>query len=133
MYSVSKTFQFCYGHRLLREGGKCKSLHGHTAKATFFLKSQDLDERGMVVHFDKLKETLGKWIAENLDHALLISRDDPVVKSLDESREKYLALPSNPTAENIAKLLFDKALEFKLPVYMVEIWESDTSRASYEK
>lgn len=130
MHTISKTFLFCYGHRLLNDRGKCRHLHGHSARATFVL-SGELDERGMVVHFDRLKETIGKWIGENLDHMLILSEKDPVIKHLSAAKEKFLSVPFNPTAENIARMLLEKALEFSLPVTCVEVWESETAKASY--
>lgn len=132
MYTISKTFAFCYGHRLLNDKGKCRHLHGHTAKVTLTLSGNRLDDNGMVFHFDGLKETIGKWIAENLDHTMLLSKRDPMAKILNESGERYLAMESNPTAENIARMIFDKASEFGLPVKMVEVWESETSKATFE-
>lgn len=131
MYSISKTFTFCYGHRLIGDSGRCRNLHGHTAKATFTLEGNELDKNGMVVHFDDLKGTIGKWIGDNLDHTLILSKDDPVGKILDDAGERILSLPFNPTAENLAKMLFEKAREFGLPVMRVDVWESETARASY--
>lgn len=129
MFSISKTFAFCYGHRLLGDQGKCRHLHGHSGRATFTLGSEGLDEQGMVIHFDRLKDTVGRWIAEELDHTLLLHCDDPMVEALRERGERFRALDANPTAENIAGLLYDAALEFGLPVESVEVWESETSKA----
>ena len=131
MYTVSKTFSFCYGHRLLNDDGRCRHLHGHTARATLTLGSKDLDSKGMVCHFDRLKETIGKWINENFDHTLLLSKDDPLVALLEGEGEKLRTLSANPTAEMLAKTLFDVASEFALPIVSVDVWESETSRATY--
>lgn len=133
MFTVTKTFPFCYGHRLIGDEGKCRHLHGHTGKAAFTLGSDKLDERGMVFHFDRLKETIGLWILENLDHTLLLKRDDPMAEILRSNGERFCEMDLNPTAENIAAMLFDRALEFKLPVVRVEVWESDTSKAACER
>ncbi|MFA4874987.1 MAG: 6-carboxytetrahydropterin synthase [bacterium] len=132
MFTVSKTFTFCYGHRLLNDQGRCGRLHGHTARATFVLGSDALDERGMVIHFDRLKETMGKWIAENLDHTTLLCKDDPLAAALEGAGEPFRKLDVNPTAENLAKMLFDLAKESRLPIFKVELWESETSKATYE-
>jgi len=35
-------------------------------------------------------------------------------------------LDSNPTVERIAKLIFDKAHEQRLPVVLVTVWETTT-------
>lgn len=133
MYSVSKTFSFCYGHRLLDDKGKCRHLHGHTAKVTLFLRCDVLDQNGMVIHFDTLKNSMGRWISETLDHSLLLSEKDPLAKMLDASNERYIKVPFNPTAENISKMIFDKAISEGLPVVRVDVWESETSRAGFEK
>lgn len=132
MFNVSKTFSFCYGHRLLGDSGRCRHLHGHTAKVTFTIASENLDQNGMVMHFERLKETIGKWIDENLDHTLILSRCDPIAKILSDMGERYLAIDCNPTAERIAELLFDRAKEFGLNVTEVQVWESESSMASFK-
>ena len=131
MFTVSKTFTFCYGHRLLHDAGRCGRLHGHTARATFALASATLDERGMVVHFERLKETVGEWIREHFDHALLLCRADPIAPALRGIGEPYFEMDENPTAEHIARLLYEVAKGYDLPVTGVEVWESETSRAAY--
>jgi 6-pyruvoyltetrahydropterin/6-carboxytetrahydropterin synthase len=132
MYTVTKMFSFCYGHRLVGDEGKCRHLHGHTSKASFTLGSKNLDGNGMVLHFDRLKETIGRWISENLDHTLLIKRDDPIAGMLRENGERFCEMDGNPTAENIAAMLFDQAKKFELPILRVEVWESETSKATCE-
>lgn len=133
MYSVSKTFSFCYGHRLLGDKGKCRHLHGHTGKATFTLEAEDLDKLSMVIHFDRLKETMGRWISENLDHTLLLHRNDPMADVLRKTGERFRELNTNPTAEGIASMLFDVAFDCGLPIAKVDVWESETSKATYVK
>jgi len=129
-FTVSKTFTFCYGHRLMGDEGRCRHLHGHTGRATFVLASDGLDERGMVVHFDRLKETLGVWIADNLDHSMLLKQDDPAAKALGDAGERFFPMKDNPTAENIARMLYETAKGFDLPVASVEVWESESSKAT---
>lgn len=132
MYTISKTFEFCYGHRLLNDDGKCRNLHGHNARAILVFRAEELDERGMVVHFDRLKEAMGKWISENLDHALLLSEKDPLVTTLRTAGESFRTLPFHPTAENIARMIYCAAREFGLPVTYVDVWETETSKATYK-
>lgn len=132
-YFVSKTFSFCYGHRLPGDNGRCSHLHGHSAKATVTLACDRLDEHGMVYHFDKLKETIGKWIAETLDHKLLLSQHDPVTETLRRAGEEFFAMPASPTAENIARLIFIEAARLDLSVVKVDVRESDTAMATFSK
>ena len=133
MYKVTKQIFFCYGHRLIKYTGKCKHLHGHDAMAEIELSSPELDERGMVVDFSDIKNMLKQWIDDNIDHKMLLHRNDPIVPILQEQQEPLLLMDDNPTAENIAKLLFNKAREFNFPVTEVRLWESPTSCASYKK
>jgi 6-pyruvoyltetrahydropterin/6-carboxytetrahydropterin synthase len=131
MFTISKAFSFCYGHRLLNDKGKCKNLHGHTARVIIFIDADNLDDKGMVCHFDDLKGSIGKWIEENLDHAMLLSKDDPAAKTLKEIGERIYIMEENPTAENIARLITLKAKSLGQAVSRVEVWESDTAKASY--
>ncbi|MBN1282582.1 MAG: 6-carboxytetrahydropterin synthase [Proteobacteria bacterium] len=133
MFTISKTFSFCYGHRLLGDPGRCRHLHGHTARATLTLASSSLDEHGMVLHFDRLKETIGRWIEENLDHCMLLCERDPAAACLRDAGERFMEMKENPTAENIARMLFERSKSFNLPVIRVDVWESDTAKASYGK
>jgi 6-pyruvoyltetrahydropterin/6-carboxytetrahydropterin synthase len=131
MYTVSKSFSFCYGHRLYGDVGKCRHMHGHTGRATFTLASEELDELSMVLHFDRLKETIGRWISENIDHTLLLNKKDPIALALRERGERFMELDGNPTAERIARMLFDVAKGFDLPIRSVDVWESESSKASF--
>lgn len=132
-HTVSKTFSFCYGHRLMGDSGRCRHLHGHTARATIVLRRAELDEKGMVFHFDRIKETIGAWITEHIDHKLLLSKGDPLCPALEAVGENFRAVPFNPTAESIAKWIFGETKGFGLPVVRVDVWESETSMASYEE
>ena len=112
--------------------GKCGGLHGHTARAMIVIEADDLDKLGMVCHFDELKEKIGRWIEDNLDHKMLLAEGDPLAKALREHGEKVVTLAGNPTAENIARMVFDETKTAGLPVSQVEIWESPTSKATYK-
>lgn len=133
MYTVSKTFSFCYGHRLLGDKGKCRHLHGHSARVVIILEGKDLDSQGMVCHFDRLKETVGAWIAENLDHMMILCEGDPLIVALGKLGECFKTVPFDPTAENIARMIFEIAEGQGLPVKRVEVWESETAKASFER
>lgn len=133
MYSVSKTFTFCYGHRLVGDPGKCARIHGHSANVTITLESEDLDEAGMVCHFNVLKERVGGWIEETLDHRMILCKDDAFAKVLRTASEEYVEVDFNPTAENLARFIFERSVEQGLPVKEVELWESPTSKAIYRR
>jgi 6-pyruvoyltetrahydropterin/6-carboxytetrahydropterin synthase len=130
-FRVTKEIHFCYGHRLLNYDGKCRNLHGHNGKAVVTLEAPALDRLGMVVDFSELKTVVGKWIDDTLDHKMLLHKDDPVLPELLRQGEPVVTLDENPTAENIARLIFDRAKQAGLPVVEVVLWETDNSFATY--
>jgi len=132
MYKVTKVIDFCYGHRLLDYEGKCSGLHGHNGKVEIELFSETLNNTGMVVDFGEIKDIIEKWIDNNLDHKMLLSRSDPMVKILEDNNESIYAMDNNPTAEAIAKLIYDFAISEGLPVSEVKFWETDNSFAVYD-
>lgn len=131
MFRVSREIYFCYGHRLLHYAGKCRHLHGHNGKAIVTLEAPDLDSLGMVVDFTDIKRLLGRWIDETLDHKMLLHQDDPIIPELRRLGEPFVALDCNPTAENIARLIFEQARAVGLPVVEVTLWETESSYAVY--
>jgi 6-pyruvoyltetrahydropterin/6-carboxytetrahydropterin synthase len=131
MFSVTRELTFCYGHRLLDYDGKCRHLHGHNGKAVITLETDRLDELGMVVDFSHLKRVVGGWIDETLDHKMLLHKNDPVLAFLRAQGEPVHVLEVNPTAENIAKLIFDYAAAQGFPVVEVKLWETESCFAAY--
>lgn len=133
MFRVTQEIEFCYGHRLLNYDGKCKHLHGHNGKAVIVLEGNSLDHRGMVIDFSDIKKHVAGWIDSNLDHRMILNENDPVVKYLREQSEPVYVIDTNPTAENIAKLIYDFAKSQKLPIVEVSLWETFKSYATYRE
>ena len=131
MYSVTRLIHFCYGHRLLNYAGKCRYLHGHNGLVEIELGSNRLDRRGMVRDFEEIKQTIQTWIDRELDHKMLLNRKDPAIPFLRKSSEPVFLMDENPTAEAIARLIFDYAASQGLPVTGVRMWETDRSFATY--
>ncbi|MCX7916039.1 MAG: 6-carboxytetrahydropterin synthase [Verrucomicrobiae bacterium] len=131
MYIVTKHIDFCYGHRLLNYQGKCRYLHGHNARVEVDLAAERLDARGMVQDFIDIKQVIKTWIDDTLDHTMLLNRADPLVPVLQQQGERFYLMDDNPTAENIAKLIYTEAHARGLPVVAVRLWETPTSCATY--
>lgn len=131
MYRVTREIAFCYGHRLLNYEGKCRHLHGHNGRAVITLQAPDLDARGMLVDFGDIKREVQVWVDENLDHNMLLCKDDPILPVLQARGERVYVMATNPTAENIARLIFDRARSAGLPVLEVILWETANCHASY--
>lgn len=131
MYTVAKEIYFCYGHRLMNYDGPCRYLHGHNGKVEVELERDQLDERGMVVDFSEIREVIKNWIDQVLDHTMLLRKDDPLLPVLEEKGERYYATAENPTAESIARLIYDYARSKGFPVKRVTLWETESSCATY--
>ena len=131
MFRVTREISFCYGHRLLDYDGKCRHLHGHNGRAVITVETERLDGLGMVMDFGQLKRVVGGWIDEALDHKMILHKDDPALPLLRELGEPVFVLEVNPTAENVARLIFDYAAGQGFPVSEVRLWETDSCYASY--
>ena len=132
MYAVTRRIEFCYGHRLLNYDGKCRYLHGHNGVAVVTAAAEHLDARGMVLDFADIKKDVSRWIDEELDHRMILHEDDPAVPALRELGEPLHLLSVNPTAENIARVIFDYAVSKGFPVTSVQLWETPQCFATYE-
>ena len=130
-FQVTKVIEFSYGHRLLNHDGKCRYLHGHNGMVEVDLGAESLDSMGMVIDFSRVSEVVKAWIDANLDHRMLLRRDDPMTPVLQQAGEPVFTMEENPTAENIAKLIWLAARDAGLQVAEVRLWETATSRAAY--
>lgn len=130
-FQVIKRIDFCYGHRLLNYDGKCRHLHGHNAKVEICLASETLDARGMAYDFVEIKRRLKQWIDETLDYKMILNEADPAVPLLQEQKEPLYLMKENPTAENIAKLIYQQAQQCGFNVEAVKVWETPDSCAIY--
>jgi 6-pyruvoyltetrahydropterin/6-carboxytetrahydropterin synthase len=96
--------------------GKCSRIHGHTWKVEVFVVGEKLDDIGILVDFETLKEKLEE-ITERLDHSFL--------NDLKEI--------GNPTSENISRYVFQnlKSLPKTVKLEKVRVWESPRSWCEY--
>ena len=131
MYNVTKEIHFCYGHRLLHYDGKCAHPHGHNGKIQIELSSETLDARGMVFDFGDMKEIIQKWVDKELDHKMILKKEDPLVGILKKMGEPFFVMEKNPTAEALAELIYRYAKSQKLPISKVTFWETESSNATY--
>ena len=123
MFQVTREIRFCYGHRLLNYDGKCRHLHGHNGRAVITLAADRLDALGMVVDFSTIKRVVSVWIDANLDHRMILHKDDPVLPHLKAQGEPVFLMDVNPTAENIARLIYEFVAAQGFPVVEVKLWD----------
>jgi len=123
MFELTISVNFEAAHYINNYPGKCSRLHGHNWKVEVNIYGNELGELGMLVDFRDLKATVNK-IMVNLDHYCL-NEIEPFCKI-------------NPTAENIAKYIYDQLEETgefsqDVKVRSVRIWESPNSAATYSR
>jgi len=133
MFTISRQFTFCYAHRLQGHTGKCVHLHGHNGTAKISLRQGQLNSQGMVIDFIDVKNTLGEWIEQTLDHRTILAESDPLVALLRGYGEPVLTLPGEPTAENLARLIYEQAEQFGLPADSVTLWETEKCAAKFAR
>lgn len=111
---------FSAAHRLREYEGKCEALHGHNWKIDIFVRSTDLDEKGLAIDFRTIKEKANDVISE-LDHSFL--NDLPFFQE------------DNPSSERIAQYIYRRLSDLidteRVKVVKVTAWESDNACASY--
>jgi len=131
VYQVRCEFEFSYGHRLLQHAGRCRHLHGHNARVVVVLEAERIDSAAMVADFSEVKKLLSDWVGQNLDHRMILQRGDPAVGPLSALGEPLFLTEQSPTAELLAKLIYDAAADKGLPVKCVELWETSANCAVY--
>ncbi len=130
--SITQRIEWDMGHRL-GDGypSKCRHAHGHRYVAEVSFTAPDLDRYGMVVDFGEVRDVVKGWIDSTLDHRMILSNRDPLLAVLQNAGEPLYVMDVNPTAENIAKLVFTVARERGVKVSEVRLWETSSSYATY--
>lgn len=113
MFTCQKTYSdIPFAHRQHKHEGHCRQIHGHNWSFTFTFGCQRLDECGFVVDFGKLKP-LRDWISENLDHACVFNRDDPMLEQFTSLNDQVGRIVFKPyiveqcSSEGLAMHLYD--------------------------
>ena len=130
-FSVTRLIHFCYGHRLLNYSGKCRNLHGHNGLIEITIEGKKLDRLGMVMDFEEIKSKVQTWVDRELDHKMILNRRDPILSDMRKHGQPCVTIDGNPTAESIAKLIYDYAKSKRLPVSSVKLWETRNSYAQF--
>ena len=129
---VSKSFDFCAGHRLRLHESKCRHLHGHNWTVTVSVESDKLDEVGRVVDFSVIRERVKGWVDQYLDHGFILERTDAeAIEAVGSvSGQSVYLMDGPPTAENLSRLIKEQAQRLLgMPIHSVSIRETETSEA----
>ena len=120
MFEVCVEHTFAAAHALRNYRGKCENLHGHNYRVQVAIEGEEVDANGLLYDFADLKRSL-RATSEYLDH-----RNLNELKPFDEV---------NPSAENIAKFIYDEMQKSTTAasIAYVRVWETDTSYATYRR
>jgi 6-pyruvoyltetrahydropterin/6-carboxytetrahydropterin synthase len=118
--SVTKCFDFCYGHCLPNYDGNCKNQHGHNSRVEVEVRYPCSATKypGMVLDFKLLKQSVEK-VLESLDHCYL------------NSIWPFLQSDFPPTAEHICIYIYNclKSCMFGDSICRVRVSETPDSWA----
>ena len=138
MYYLKTEQSFDSAHFLHGYSGKCANIHGHRWRIVVTIKSDKLlddpQNNGMIIDLSDLKNNL-KSITDNLDHALIIeegSLRSSLYQALIAENFKIINLPFRPTAENLAKYIYE-ILAKTYDVECVDVYETPNNCASYNE
>jgi 6-pyruvoyltetrahydropterin/6-carboxytetrahydropterin synthase len=119
---LTKDFRFEAAHWLptFPEGHKCTRLHGHSFRVRLVVRGPVDPTMGVLIDYGDIKRIAGP-IIDGLDHHCL--------NHLGEARQEPLL--ANPTAENLARWIFEQ-VSAQLPLlYQVIVFETCTTRCVY--
>lgn len=121
MFEIEKKFRFEAGHQLVHHNGLCKEPHGHSYLFIVTLLSDRLISSGpkknMVIDFFDLADIVKPMIEEYLDH-----------KWLNDSLNT-----DSPTAEFIAKWIFDYLAPKLEGLHAITLYETESSKVVYKR
>ena len=136
MYYLKTEQSFDSAHFLAGYNGKCANIHGHRWRVVVSIKStsllEDKQNNGMIIDFTDLKNDL-KQITDSLDHTLINetnSLSTDLYQALINENFKIVSLPFRPTAENLARYIFE-LLAKKYNLDCIDVYETPNNCASY--
>ena len=145
-FVVSKEIEFDAGHRVPLHESKCRNPHGHRYRVIAYVCGELQEEgaaSGMVMDFSDIKAALTELIHDVFDHGFIIHKDDEVMMNMFEIEYEHGTLSYNPnefkiiivdwtpTAEEMARYVFDILLQRLPGLIRIDVYETLTSCATY--
>jgi 6-pyruvoyltetrahydropterin/6-carboxytetrahydropterin synthase len=112
---ITRRLEFDAGHRIPDHQSQCRHLHGHRYVIEVTLSGSIIDKagdaaNGMVMDFSQVKELAMVHLVDAWDHAFLAFAGDHTVVDFLATLpgHKTVVLDRVPTAENLARIAFDR-------------------------
>ncbi|GEM46144.1 6-pyruvoyl trahydropterin synthase family protein [Deinococcus cellulosilyticus] len=126
-----------FAHRQYRHEGHCAFIHGHNWNIKITFKAATLDQSGFVMDFGKLKP-IRNWIDHHLDHACLLSSNDPLLDTLLAFNQQHhvfkLLVLEDVSCEGLAQHLwqvFSSILQQetggRVAIHSIEVFENKSN------
>lgn len=116
MYEIAIEDTFDAAHCLRDYDGACSRLHGHTYHVRAAFRFKTLGASGLALDFREAKSVLRSAL-EYFDHQYINDLPEFSIQ--------------NPSAESIAKLIFDRVKSSVPQTYSISVRETPTSCATY--
>lgn len=121
MFTLRKSFNFEASHILPEHKGKCARLHGHSYQVTLEIEGGSLGRSGpsknMLIDFQDVSRVMRPVLEESLDH-----------RHLNDTLDC-----DSPTAEFIARWIFDRVRNELQSLVAVTVHETRTGSVTYRE
>lgn len=153
---ITKEVEWDMGHRVPNHKSKCRNPHGHRYRMQVILSGQIIHEKGvsdegMLIDFSDIKKIAKDFVDEELDHGFMYYKGDEIMEDFfqvhqyhassvvdKEKSFKYIKVNFIPTAENMAKWIFEQlapkftdTYKTDLRLHAIKLWETPTSFVEY--
>jgi len=140
MQTCSKTYSdIPFAHRQPNHDGHCSYIHGHNWSICATFASSKKDSNGFIVDFGKLKY-LKQWIDENLDHACVICKNDPILDIGQINKFFKFLLVDDASCEGLSEFIFNEFQKLihknengRVSLTKITLFEDSRNSAEYKK
>jgi len=131
-FKVERKYHFYAAHRNQKLLDKCKNLHGHTYYVTITLLLAQSEETGCTMLFGDIDKKI-EPVIKMLDHGLLMDKNDPLLKYLQDYEKDYeklkmTVLDDVTSVENLCVFVAD-LIKTKAGLEIFEISIQETTSA----
>lgn len=132
-FIIKKSFHFHAAHR--NEDiptDRCFSIHGHTYYLDCHFAFLKEPEQSLTMLFSEIEKCVMP-VVEAFEHSFIINRADPLYPVLKDHGIKLCVLDHTSSAENLAKLFFDRIRAATgLELVQVDFKETTSSIVTYQ-
>lgn len=117
----------------------CSKLHGYSLQVSLEFRCSHLDSNGWVLDYGSMKP-IKAWLENTFDHKLLVAKDDPYVKMIEQLHQIGVAdilLVEHTGTEAFATMIYEWVEDWlninhrnRVFLYKVDVNEHEANRAT---